>query len=254
MTARLLRRPSGFTLLELMISITITLFLMAGMLVMVVNMKGSFTTQDQLGRTQENALFVLTILDTTIRHAGYFPDPLVSTEGAAMPATTTANADGTTYLAGQSITGTAGVGAVSDTITVRFQAASNDGLSNCAGDTNKTAGKVSWSNTFAIDANNHLTCTVSVDGGAPAAAVVLIDNVASLRVLYGVDSTGNNNVDRYVSATDIGTTYPYTSVHSVQLSIVLSDLINSTAVTKATLPVLTHTINLMNKTYAEGAS
>ncbi|MFT5590059.1 MAG: Tfp pilus assembly protein PilW, partial [Bradyrhizobium sp.] len=99
MTARLLRRPSGFTLLELMISITITLFLLAGILALVVNMKGSFTTQDQLARTQENALFALTVLDTTIRHAGYFPDPLVSKELDAMPATTTANADGTTYAA-----------------------------------------------------------------------------------------------------------------------------------------------------------
>lgn len=253
MTTRLLRRPSGFTLVELMISITITLFLMAGILAVVVNMKGSFTTQDQLGRTQENALFALTVLDTTIRHAGYFPDPVVSMEIDAMPATTTANADGTTYAAGQSITGSAGAGAVSDTITVRFQAASNDGLSNCVGDTNKTAGKLSWSNTFAVDANKRLTCSVSVDGGAPGAPVVLIDNVASMRVLYGVDSTGNNNVDRYVSASVIGTTYPYTSVHSVRLSIVLNDLINSTAATTATLPVLTHTINLMNKTYADGA-
>ena len=251
MTARLLRRPSGFTLVELMISITITLFLLAGILALVVNMKGSFTTQDQLARTQENALFALTVLDTTIRHAGYFPDPLVSKEIDSMPATTTANADGTTYAAGQSITGSAGAGSVSDTITVRFQTASNDGLSNCVGDTNKTAGKVSWSNTFAVDANNRLTCSVSVDGGVPGAPVVLIDNVASLRVLYGVDSKNDNNVDRYVSSTDIGTTYPYTDVHSVRLSIVLNDLINSTAATTATLPVLTHTINLMNKTYAE---
>ncbi|MFT5589758.1 MAG: type IV pilus assembly protein PilW, partial [Bradyrhizobium sp.] len=156
---------------------------------------------------------------------------------------------------GQSITGSAGTGSVSDTITVRFQTAGNDGLSNCIGDTNKTAGKVSWSNTFAVDANNHLTCTVSVDGGAPGAPVVLIDNVASLRVLYGVDSKApnniNNNVGRYVSAIDIDTIYPYTDVHSVRLSIVLNDLVNSTAAITTTLPVLTHTINLMNKTYPE---
>lgn len=253
MSARLLRPPSGFTLLELMIAITITLFLMAGILALVVNMKSSFTAQDRLGRTQENTLFALTILDTTIRHAGYFPDPVFSTESSAMPATSTANADGTTYAVGQDIAGSAGAGAVSDTVSVRFQAASNDGLMNCVGEANKTAAKVSWSNTFAVDANNNLTCSVSVDGGAPGAPVILIDNVASLRVLYGVDSTGDNNVDRYVSATDIGTTYPYTSVYSVQISIVLNDLLNSTAASTATLPVLTHTINLMNKTYAAGA-
>ncbi|MFT5532536.1 MAG: type IV pilus assembly protein PilW [Burkholderiaceae bacterium] len=251
MTAHLLRRHAGFTLLELMVSITITLFLMAGMLGLVVSMKSSFTTQDQLGRTQENALFALTILDTMVRHAGYFPNPASNTESAAMPQTTTANADGSTYALGQSITGSAGAVSASDTITVRFQAAPNDGLMNCVGDTNKTGSNISWSNTFAVNANSQLTCSVSADGGAPAAPVVLIDNVASLRVLYGVDTLNDNNVDRYVSATDIGSTYAYTSVHSVKLSIVFNDLVNSNAATTATLPVLTHTINLMNKAYAE---
>lgn len=248
-----LRRPSGFTLVELMVAITITMFLIAGMLALVVKMKGSFTTQDQLGRTQENVLFALTILDTTIRHAGYFPDPAVSTESIAMPATTTANPDGTTYADQQSIAGSAGAGTVSDTISVRFQAASGDDLTNCAGDINKSGAKVSWSNTFAVNASSQLTCTVSVDGGAPGAPVVLIDNVGSLRVLYGVDSTAtSNNVDRYVSATDIGTTYPFTSVYSVRLSIVFNDLVNSRAGATVTLPALTHTINLMNKSYAAG--
>lgn len=252
MTARLQRRAAGFTLIELMISITITLFLMAGILALVVNMKGSFTTQDQLGRTQENTLFALTTLDTTIRHAGYFPDPTINAESASMPETTTANADGSTFLVGQSMGGSAGAGSVSDTITVRFQSASDDGLMNCAGDTNKTGANLSWSNTFAVNASSQLTCTVSVDGGAPGAPVALIDNVASLRVLYGVDSAAPEfNVDRYVTAADIGTTYPFTSVHSVRLSIVFNDLVNSRAGAVVTLPVLTHTINLMNRRYAE---
>ena len=66
----------GFSLIELMIAIAIGLFLCSGMLAIVLSMRIGFKTQDGLTRMQENARFVLTVMDTTVHNAGYFVDTL----------------------------------------------------------------------------------------------------------------------------------------------------------------------------------
>lgn len=238
---------SGFSLVELLIAIFITLFLVAGMLGIIVSMRGSFSTQDQLERMQENERFALTVLDNTIRDAGFFSNPTTTTAATAFPATASANADGTTFVASQSVSGTTGAGSASDTVNVRYQTASGDGLMNCLGDTNTSGAAVTWTNSFAVNLSNQLVCAVSINGGAPSSPVVLVDNVASMKVLYGVDTNADGSADKYVASSAINTAPAWTDVSSLRLQITFQDLINSKTGAPVSLPVLTHNISLMNR-------
>jgi len=56
------KRQHGFTLVELMIALVITLILMAGISQVFLSSKKSFTIQDTLARQQENGRFVLDTL------------------------------------------------------------------------------------------------------------------------------------------------------------------------------------------------
>ncbi|MQQ99797.1 PilW family protein [Glaciimonas soli] len=239
-------KTSGFTLIELMIAITIGLFMIAGMIAIVISMKGSFNTQGQLSNVQDSQRFSLTVLDNTIRTAGYFPNPTSILSAAALPATSTANPDGTTFAAAQGIVGTTGTSPASDTINVRFQSASGDGLMDCQGDTNTSGSSVIWTNSFAINAANQLTCVVSVNGGTPGTPSVLVDNVASISVLYGVNTINKvNSVDTYLPASAVAN---WAQVMSTQITITFLDLVNATPTKAPTLPPLVHTISLMSNT------
>lgn len=238
------RRHAGFSLIELMIAVGIGLFLLAGMLAIIFTLRNSFTTQDNVSRVQESQRFALTVLDTTVRATGYFTNPTTTTATTALPAAATANPDGTKFAVAQVITGTAGTSPASDTLNVRFQTATGDGLMDCLGDTNTTGSPVVWSNSFAVDATNRqLTCAVSVNGGTPGTPSVLVDNVSSMTVLYGVDTDGDGSVDTYMPFASVASTM---TVLSVKISIVLMDLVNSTPTSPKVLPALVHIVSLMN--------
>lgn len=238
----------GFNLIELMIAIAMGLFLIAGLAAIVMSMRMSFKSQDGLTQMQENARFLLSVMNTTIHNAGYYSDTLNYTEQAALPAPASANTDGTTFAAGQAITGLTANANTSDTVNVRFQTASGDGIMNCNGDTNTSGGNVVYTNSFAVNSNGQLTCSVSTNGGAPGEAAVLVDNVALMKVLYSVDTDGDGAVDAYKTASAISAAKLWDTVVSVQLTLTLKDLINSKNGAPVNLTkTLLHTINLMNK-------
>ncbi|MGS0741685.1 PilW family protein [Glaciimonas sp. GG7] len=238
---------SGFSLIELMIAIAVSLFLLAAMIAIVLTLRNSFGTQDAQSRVQESQRFALTVLDNTVRASGYYTNPTTTTANNALPAASTANPDGTTFAMAQGISGTSGSGNASDTLNIRFQTASGDGLMDCLGDTNTSGSAVAWSNSFAVNAANQLTCAVSINGGTPGTASILVDNVSSMKVLYGVDTTGVGSTDTYLSASAVTTGGYWPVVQSVQVQINFVDLVNSTATTTKILPVMVHMINLMNK-------
>ena len=237
------RRQGGFSLIELMIAIFVTLFLVAGMIAVIIGMKGSFTTQDRTAQVQESALFALTTLDAIVRQAGYFPSPGSNNRTAAFPAVT-ASAGVTAFSASEFLVGS---GSTSDSLTVRYQTAPNDNLLNCLGGSNTTAAKVTYANTFSV-ASNQLKCSVSADGTF-VANEVLVDNVASMKIKYGFDTNNTGSADSYIDAADMGTsTYPYARAMSMQITLQMIDLVSSTATTTVNAPkTLVHTINLMNK-------
>lgn len=236
----------GFSLLELMIAIFITVFIVAGMLGIIVSMRGSFTTQDQLQRVQENERFALTVLDNTIRNAGYFSDPRNVTSDTAFPLQSAQNPDGTQFAASQSVSGTTGSGAVNDTVNVRFQTLGGDGITNCLGATSAAGAMDTWTNSFSINSQNQLVCSV-ISSGTTRQTEALVDNVASMKILYGVDTNSDGSADKYVDASAIGASPAWTDVNSVQLVIKFQDLVNPKTGSVVTPIAITHNISLMNK-------
>ncbi len=239
-------RQAGFTLIELMVAITVTLFMLAGVLAIYVNMKTTFVAQSNLAQLQDSERLVLTMLTTTLQSAGYFVNPLTNTATSALPAASVTWPGGTTsaFAAGQAVVGTGsgtGTGAASDTIAVQYQAASGDGLMNCQGGTNPaTSGApVVWVNSFAVNNNNELTCTVGT--GAP---VALASQVASLSVLYGVDTSGSGATDTYLPASGVTAAGLWSSVHTAQVTVTF---LNTVSAAGGNGPSIVQTINFMNK-------
>src|SRR5450830_1866548 len=268
------RRQGGFTLVELMIAITVTLILVAGIVGMIFSLTNSFSTQDAVTQIQENERFSLSVLDSTIRNAGYFPgaETFTSPSGAsfstpaggqlsAYPATTVKNSDGTVFSAGQLIVGTTNAGG-SETIT------------NCQGDLNTTNAAIVWTSSLSINASNQLVCTVSTNGGAPGTATILADNVSLMKIVYGLQTQVPNcrspqqapalNVDAYIDASGLSapqtpqscwalgyvTPINWMYVMSVQVTLTFVNTVvtNPSAATPVTLTPIVHTIYMMNVT------
>jgi type IV pilus assembly protein PilW len=241
-------RAAGFTLVELMVSIAIALFMVAAMLSIYLTMKSTFVSQDELAELQDSERLVLTMFSKTVQSAGYFVQPLANTDATALPATTVTLADGSssTFTVGQSIIGTgdgSGTGAGSDTVAVRYQTASGDGLMNCQGAANTSGASTVWVNAFAVDASNELTCTVGA-----GTAVPLVGNVGKLSVLYGVDTDSDGNMDTYLPASGVAAAGLWANVHSVQITVSFLDPTKPASAGSVLLPnAFVQNIDLMNR-------
>ena len=71
----LIRRPleKGFSLVELMISLTIATLLMLGLVEIFGSARASYNLQEGLGRLQENARYATTFIARRLRETGFFP-------------------------------------------------------------------------------------------------------------------------------------------------------------------------------------
>ncbi len=64
-------KTAGFTLVELMVAITISLIILAAVSSLFVSSKKTYTTQDRLARVQENGRFAMQFITRDLRMAGY---------------------------------------------------------------------------------------------------------------------------------------------------------------------------------------
>jgi type IV pilus assembly protein PilW len=208
--AKISMRPArdarGFTLVELMVTVAIALFLLGGLLTIVQTVRRANISQQALAQLQDGQRFALTVITDAVQSGGYFANPLTDTIGnfgaAPNPAPTTATA---AFLAGSAFTGFHTVGAADtvaqDTLATRFMVAPGHGPILCDGtDSSQVAGPLTYTIAFfvaATAAGNQLLC--SVNGGAP---VALITGVTAMAVYYGVKrdvTEADYNVDTYVT-------------------------------------------------------
>jgi type IV pilus assembly protein PilW len=219
------KRSRGFTLIELMIAVTVGLFLIAGMLVMVQSTRNAFGNQNLLAQLQDNQRLAMTFMAEVVETAGYFPDPVHNTN-AVFPAV------GATFVVGQAVTGTTGpvLPGVGDTVTIRYAAALNDDVFNCKGLKNTTllldvfVDKFWVNNT--VPSNPVLTCTVSSTAINPAVDIPLVNGVQNLTVLYGVKrsivDTGSC-ADTYLKASQMVAPADWNAVCTINLSITFTN-------------------------------
>jgi type IV pilus assembly protein PilW len=200
----------GYTLVELLVAMVIALFLLAGLLTILQATRQTFNQQTALAQLQDNERLALTLMGDVVASAGYYPNAQSGPSFVAVVGPPS-------FAAGQSITGASGGGAFgSDTISVRFappvtlssgNVNTNLSIINCTGgtDTQNGSGSNVYTNTFQIDANGNLDCTLSVNGVAQA-PVALVSGVKDLQIWYGVETQGGtygNSVDSYETASQM---------------------------------------------------
>ncbi len=238
------RRQRGFTLVEMMVAVTIGLIVILGITVSFANLKSTWNSQDKMAQLQDNERLAMAFLTSSVQEAGYYPDP---TSPTPLPAFTDATYGST--AAGQTIVGTPVVGAASATLSTIYATADGDGILTCQGATNTTGGMVNVRNIFHVDATNKtLNCTVVANpSSATAMAAVdtaLVSNVASMDVRYGVDTDGSGTAYQYVAAGGMNATL-WTHVKSVRITL---NFVSPNAAQDPTHPTVpwVQTINLMN--------
>jgi type IV pilus assembly protein PilW len=83
------RTVAGFSLIELLIAVSISVFLMGGALYVFSRASGNYRTTDSVSRLQENARFALDVLEPDIRMTsflGYAGDPILIANSPASTA------------------------------------------------------------------------------------------------------------------------------------------------------------------------
>jgi type IV pilus assembly protein PilW len=201
------RRERGFTLVELMVTVAIALFLLTGLTKVMQTVRQANLTQQALQNLQDEQRFAMTVLTDIIQQGGHYPNATGQTQGSALGAAAAPSAGQVALVAGQAFDGFHSLGgypATPDSLTVRYMTGGNDGVIMCDGSTNTVAGSLTLeTNVFTVvppagTTPGQLLC--SVNG---ATAVPLVNGVQTLEVFYGVNRnapTLNYNVDTYLTA------------------------------------------------------
>jgi len=258
-----MRRPrpgeAGFTIVEMMVAMAISLVVVIGFAATFVNMKRTFNNQNELSQLQDNERLASLILTSSLDEAGYFP---TGANPAAVPkvppqivdrssiATSTDPVGGKlsapNYLLGTTGDATA-TPPVLESISTAYISAPGDGLLSCQGGSNAGTTNITIRNVFYVQ-NGALGCAVyngtSMTPTPGAAFAPLITGVQSMSVLYGVDTDGDKNIDSYFLAKDMTPAY-WDKVKNVQVTL---NFINPNAkidVNKPTIPMV-QVINVMN--------
>ena len=236
------RGQRGFTLVEMMVAVTIGLIVILGVTVTFVNLKGAWGTQDKLAQLQDNERLAMAFLTSAVQEAGYYPDPLNTN-----PISGFTDATYGSTAAGQIMVGTTDTTTSSDSLSTVFATAGGDGLLNCQGATYSGSGTISVRNTFYVDTTNK-TLNCKVDGPSPsvmtATTAPLVSGVASMTVLYNVNTTNSPNpVYQYYPASSMtAATWPLVKSVRITLNFVNP---NASLGGTATIPWV-QTVNLMN--------
>ena len=222
-------------MIEIMISLSIALFLMTGLFALFLSTKQNSVAQSALSQLQDDQRMAMSLLATIIQQAGYFPNPQTATLATAFPV------DATFLGEGQSVFGTAGA---TQQISIRFVAAKAetppaDFPMNCNGGFNKSGADLTYVNTFAI-VSNELTCTVN--GGT---ARSLVAGISALSAQYGVDPDATGSISQYLNPEQM-TTALWQSVRSVRVTLTF---LNPLAGQPGQLPIeFSRVINVQSRT------
>jgi type IV pilus assembly protein PilW len=175
----------GFTLTEVMVAITLSVFLLMGLFSILQQTRRTNGNTTGLSQLQDDERVAMTIMTDTIETAGYVPEANGSGQSnfiAAAPFTT----------AGQIITGSTTGASVGEVLTMRYDLAANDTTLQCDG-TRNTGAEAAFTETFEITTNaagvNQLVCIPN-----SGATVPLVNNVANLTFQFSVNSTSAGSI------------------------------------------------------------
>ncbi|HXP65030.1 MAG TPA: PilW family protein [Steroidobacteraceae bacterium] len=203
----------GFTLLEILIALTIGIFLLGALLTIVQTNRTVFGNQNKLSQLQDGERMALTMMSDVIQSAGYFPDPTVNTQSSALTAIPP-------FGSGQAIVGISSATPQGDQIYVRYMTAGGDNILNCSGRSNPIGAPNNlFVNSFQI-LNGQLVCTMN------GIQYNLVAGVTNLSLLYGVKANvaaAANDVDTYMNATQVTAAGLWSNVITVMVQLTFTN-------------------------------
>ena len=237
-------RARGFTLVEILVTLAISVFLLGGLFTLVQNTLRVSGQQTALAALQDQQRLALTMIADVVQQAGYFPDPTTHIVTTDLPSVTLTAPN---WTAGQPLVGAYTAAVPHDTLTVRYYTMPNDGVINCTGGSNGTGGGVRYYNTFSIDPSSNLICRVgtTATGGTSS---ILVAGVTDMQIWYGVNTSGTSNgsVDTYFRA-DQMTAANWSNVLTVKVRLLFNNpMYDPNKDTRQTLSV-TRVVCIMNR-------
>ncbi|WP_047392613.1 PilW family protein [Chitinibacter sp. ZOR0017] len=187
-------RQSGFTLVELMVGLTLALLLTLGIANIYLQTRQTFRSQTALARMTEDGKYALATLQRMIYQAG-FQNTANMTAAAA-----------TAFPAGYGMTAGAFIKGTSTSVDLRFLGDTEGNMVTCAQDTSGNADypalKLNQQYAYRLSfQNNQLSCgTLNSAGTTVTDSQVLADNIIDFKLTYGVDSDGDRLADSYTDS------------------------------------------------------
>lgn len=174
----------GFSLTEVMVAITLSVFLLMGLFTILQQTRKTNSTTSGLAQLQDDERVAMTVMTDTLEAAGYAPEANGSGKTLFI-----ADSGGGFPTAGQIISAGTGGASVGERLTMRYVLAVNDATLKCDGTTNTSGSERVFKEIFQITTNsagvNQLVCIP--DNGV--SAIPLVNNVANLTFQFSVNTT-----------------------------------------------------------------
>lgn len=222
----MISRQRGFSLVELSVAILIALFLIGGVLTVEQGIHTSYQDNSGLSQLQDNERFAMSLITEIVQRGGYYPNPSTNNLTTALPSenTTTPQGMNAVLASGQFLFGVNSGATPQDSLLVRYMTAAGQGINLCDGTTGgtATAANVFYIAADAVNAStSDLYCELQPSNGAGwNAAVPLVNGIVDMQIMYGVHTTGaDNNVDTYMTATNVTANGDWPNVTSLQVSL-----------------------------------
>nr|MBS0021044.1 PilW family protein [Gammaproteobacteria bacterium] len=230
----------GVGLVEIMVAVTVSLLLLAGMVRILIGNKQTFQAQNMLQGLQEDTRAAITMLSDVIANAGFHVNPLADPAELFDPANNDVDDLGNAVIDGEA--SGANPHAAPDRFTVSFQ--SDGSMFDCLGDTYGPGSATPLAtpanlafvrNTFDLN-GGALRCSVTVTSALGTAAPIpqpLVNNVESMAVRYGVDTNLDESVDQYLWAEEVNALGQWENVRAIKLALLIAseDAVRSVAET-----------------------
>lgn len=237
-----LRRQTGFSLIELMISITIGLVVIGAVFASYLGSGVAGRNSQALSQVNEDANIALNVLRSNLMMAGFSQPAAVVSGGEFTPSYAGVGlfgCEGATFadpsLAIGSLTCNAKAANTADSVAVAYQTdasmapvnASGEPL-NCQGDGITISGGifVNVARFYLATPSGATLKSLYCRGTTSTAAQALVDNVVDLQILYGVASdpvqTANRRVLYYAAADLPLTAANFANVAAIKLCIVVA--------------------------------
>lgn len=228
-----LQKAKGFSLVELMISLALGLFLSLAVIQTYLATVKSDTVIMGNTEIQENARFAIQVLEKALQQAGYFSNleqsrqEFFQTQAAQWANTVFTSSDAIRGFDNTETPVTNQPSSASGTDQVFIRLVSDASVAGIGATWYDCNGGVIPDNTaiqmgFYISATEGTLRCHSEIPGVKVDTQSLISNVSDFQLLYGVDSTQDGSVNRYIDAQNVSAASDWDNVRAIKVSLTLA--------------------------------